>query len=125
MYQLTSSFYRANLEKKRSYRLQAEGTLGANGVTSMMYDCVRLIWVKEPEVKGVTSQGKIPDDLVVQNILFINIAMTHTVLYFPACNQDKHSGETGNISTRSNGIAPGQSFLFGEAKSTEEDYNLK
>lgn len=36
MYQLTSSFYRANLEKKIPSRLQAEGTLGVNGVTSMI-----------------------------------------------------------------------------------------
>lgn len=43
-------------------------------------------------MKGVPSRGKIPDDLVVQNTVLINIAMTHTVLYFPACNQDSPSG---------------------------------
>lgn len=91
MSQLTSSFYRANLEKKISSRLQAERTLGVN---SMIYDCVRLIWVKKPGMKGVPSWGKIPDGifLVVQNTLWINIAMTHPVLYFPACKQDSHSG---------------------------------
>lgn len=67
MSQLTSSFYRANLEKKISSRLQAEGTLGVNS----MYDCVRLIWVKKPGMKGVPSWGKIPDGafLVVHNTL--------------------------------------------------------
>lgn len=29
-------------------------------------------------MKGVPSRGKIPDDLVVQNTVLINIAMTHT-----------------------------------------------
>lgn len=42
------------------------------------HDCVRLIWVKKPEMKGVPSRGKIPADLVVQNTVLINIAMTHT-----------------------------------------------
>lgn len=60
MYQLTSSFYRSNLEKKIPFRLQAAGTLGVN---SVMYDCVRLRWVEKPEIKGVPSWGKIPDDL--------------------------------------------------------------
>lgn len=112
MYPLTSSFYRANLEKKISSRLQAEGTVGVNGVSSMMCDCVRLIWDKKPEMKGVPCRGKIPADMVVQNTLLISIAMTHTVLYFPACNQ------LGVMDLHLN-------FLFGEAKSAEEDYSLK
>lgn len=119
MYQWTSSFYRANLEKRISSSLQAEGTLGVNGVTNMMNDCVRLIWVKKPEMKRAASWGKTPDDLVVQNTLLVNIVLSCMWSGQPLRE------ETGNCLTSSNGIASGQSFLFGEAKSAEEDYSLK
>lgn len=71
-----------------------------------MYDCVMLvlICVKKPETKGLTSRGKITDDLVVQNNLLVDIAITYTVLYFAACNQDSQSESRKLINmTRSNG----------------------
>lgn len=124
MYQLTRSFYRANLEMKTPARLKA-GALSVNGVP--VYDCVTLVLthVKKPENKKVISRGKITDDLVVQISLLINIAVTHTVLYFTACNQDSQRGGDSSTWLGVMEITPGQSFPFGAGHSTEEDHRFK
>lgn len=62
----------------------------------------------------------------MQNNLLIDMAATHTVLYFTAYNQDSQS-ESRNYSAWLGvmEIVPGQNFLFGAAESAEEDYGFK
>lgn len=97
MYQLTRSFYRANLEVKTPARLKAEGALGVNGVP--VYDCVTLVLthVKKPENKEVISRGKITDDLVVQISLLINIAVTqyYTLLHVTRTAREEETVQHG------------------------------
>lgn len=87
----------------------------------MIDDCVMLvlICVKKPETKAVTSRGKVTDDLVVQNKL-IDAAVTHTVLYFTACNQGSQS-ERSSTRLRAMEIAPGQSVPSGAGKPAQDD----
>lgn len=58
MYQLTSSFYRANLEMKILSRFKAEGTLDVNGVPVYDYVTLVLTHVKKLERRKLFPEEK-------------------------------------------------------------------